>query len=115
MSAIAFINPILPGKTEQVKRMSQTALTERRAEYEASRRRAGITLERSWIQTTPQGDMGIVYLEVEDPQRAFMVLGSSQEPFDVWFRQIVLETQGLDITQPAPGPLPELIFDWRAK
>ena len=38
-------------------------------------------------------------------------LGSSQDEFDVMFREKVLEVHGLDVTQPPPGPMPELYLD----
>jgi hypothetical protein len=37
----------------------------------------------------------------------------SQEPFDIWFRQVLLDTFGLDLTQPT-GPPPEQVLDWSA-
>ena len=58
--------------------------------------------------------MEILYLEVGDPARAFQELATSQEPFDVWFRGFAREYYGLDLTQPLPGPLPELVLDWSA-
>ena len=45
--------------------------------------------------------------------RAFLLMATSQDPFDVWFRQVLLDTFGLDLTQPA-GPPPEQILEWSA-
>jgi hypothetical protein len=41
-------------------------------------------------------------------------MGRSQEPFDVWFRQFLMEIYGLDLSQPPAGPPPEQVLDWSA-
>lgn len=113
MAAIAFIAPILPGKEQADKDMMREATGPRRADYEESRRRLGITREAVWHQQTPQGTVAIVYLEADDPRRVFQGLGSSGEPFDQWFRQGIMEIHGLDLSQPPPGPPPEQLLDER--
>lgn len=45
MAVIAFAAPILPGKLEAWMRFTQEMLGARRQDYEASRRRLGITRE----------------------------------------------------------------------
>ena len=106
--------PILPGKTEQWKHFCQEMVGPRRSEYEASNKRLGITRVVNSLQQTPQGDMAIVYFEAPDIPRVFEGYGSSQEPFDVWFREQVKDIHGVDFSQPLPGPLPEAFLDWRA-
>lgn len=114
MATIAFAAPILPGKLEAWRRFNQETLGSRRSEYEASRRQFGITRESAWLQQTPQGHMAIVYLETTEPEQMFQAMATSADPFDVWFRQQVLDIHGLDLTQPPDGPLPELAFEWQA-
>lgn len=108
-----FAMPLLPGQADTVRRMREEALGVRRSEYEESRRRLGITEERAWIQSTPMGDMVLVYLETEDPQRALRGMAESQEPFDVWFRQYIQDAHGVDITR-GQAPPPEPAFEWQA-
>ena len=61
MQTIAFAAPMLPGKTETDREaMASCTNGERKAEHEASRRRAGITRESVWIQSTPNGDLAVV-------------------------------------------------------
>ena len=86
-----------------------------RSEYEASNKRLGITRVVTSLQQTLQGDMAIVYLEAQDIPRVFEGYASSQEPFDVWFREQVKAIHGVDFSQPLPGPLPEVFIDWRAR
>lgn len=114
MASLASAFPILPGKLEQWTHFSQELVGPRHAEYVASRKRLGITREVAYHQQTPMGDLSVVYLEAQDIQAVLQGFGTSQEPFDVWFRQQVLEINGLDFTQPPAGPLPEAIVDWRA-
>ena len=114
MASIASAFPILPGKREQWKRFSQEMAGPHHSEYKASRSRLGITREVAYFQQTPQGDLAIVYIEAKNIARVFEGLGSSQEPFDVWFREQVKQIHGVDFSEPLPGPLPEAIVDWHA-
>jgi hypothetical protein len=114
MTSISFAAPILPGKLEAWRRFQQESLGSRLSEHQASRQRLGITKELAWLQQTPQGDMTIVYFETSRPEQVFQALASSDAPYDVWFRQQVLNIHGLDLTRPQEGPPPELTFQWTA-
>ena len=113
MPSIAFAAPILPGKTELLRQEDFWHVSgERKDAYEASRRRHGITREMSWIQPTPMGDLSIVYIEADDLDAAFAGLGTSQDPFDVWFREQTRELHGINIEDGFPPP--EQLMDYRA-
>lgn len=115
MAIVAFISPILPGKQEAWRRFCQKLLGSRRCEYEESCKRLGITKELAWLQSTQgayQGDLAIVYLEVEHPEQLVRQLGTSGHPFDRWFRQQLLELYGLDLTHPPQCQRNELVFSW---
>jgi hypothetical protein len=114
MTAVAFASPILPGKLEAWRRFNQETVGAWAEAHEASNNRLGITQERAWLQQTPEGNLAIIYLEVEDPERLFSGLATSSDPYDVWFRQQVLEIHGLDLAQPDDGPMPELAYEWPA-
>jgi hypothetical protein len=87
----------------------------RRAEFDAARRRQGVTGTKVWLQEGPGGPVEILVMETEDPDRAFADMGASQEPFDVWFRALILDVYGLDLSQPLPSPGPRQILDWSAR
>ena len=54
MQTVAFAAPLLPGKTDADREaLASCANGDRRADHEASRKRAGITRESVWIQSTP--------------------------------------------------------------
>jgi hypothetical protein len=113
MQSIAFAAPLLPGKTEADREaLASVASGERRADHEASRRRAGIKRESVWLQSTPAGDIAVVFLEADDLQAAFGALASSAEPFDQWFREHIHDVHGIDLT--AGFPPPEQMLDFRA-
>jgi hypothetical protein len=114
MASLAMALPLLPGKAGNWKRWCQEMAETRLNEFQASRKRLGITREASFLQQTPQGDMGVLYIEAEDIPRALQGLATSQDAFDVLFRQKTQELFGLDLAQPPSGPPPETVFDWRA-
>jgi hypothetical protein len=109
---IAFSIPIAAGKTEAFRAAHRRFVVERRAEFEASRARLGVTAERGFLQRTPHGDVAVIVFDVHDP--AWMLAGtaSSMEPIDVDFRRYLLEAFGLDVTSGAAGPPSEAVFEW---
>ena len=111
MASYAFAAPVLPGKTEAVRRLAAEGSGPRRSEFEEFQRRVGITTQKVWLQQTPQGDISVVYWEVDDLARVFQELASSDKPFDRWYLQQVKEIHGVDLTQPLPPN--ELIFQWQ--
>ena len=109
MPEIAFAVPGLPGR-ENLDRTTLGEMSEaRRDEYEAAARRAGITRQIVWHQQTPDGTIAVVYIEADDPDAALGEFGSSDEPFNRWFRDQMKEVHGIDISE--PGPPLEKVFD----
>ncbi len=86
MPTIGFVAPLLPEMTDAERdAMALCWRGERKAAYEDARRPAGVTRESVWIQPTPMGDFAVVYMEADDIDAAFAVIGRSDEPFDSWF------------------------------
>lgn len=112
MASLAVVFPLTAGKVEEWGSWGKEILGPYRSEYEAFRRRLGLTAQRVYLQRTLQGDIAIIYLEGDDLQRTFQELRTSQHPFDVWFRQRAKDLlNGLDLTQTSPGSLSKLVFD----
>lgn len=111
MHAVAFSLPVLPGRTD-VERAALAScwVGARREAHHDARRRAGITREAVWLQSTASGDLAVVHLEADDLERAATVLGSSPDPFDRWFREHVLLVHGIDLGKGFPTP--ELVLDF---
>jgi hypothetical protein len=110
MALLVMAVPILPGKEAQWRRFLDELNGTRSGDYRASRRRLGVR-ERSFLQSTPQGDLALVTVEGDDPAAAIAAFGAGQDEFTRWFIQQVKEIHALDLTQPPPGPLPELVID----
>jgi len=108
LMAVAF--PIAPGKTDEWKRFIAELNGARRADFVASRKAIGAR-ERTFLQPTPMGDLVVVTLEGDNPGQAFGKFVSSTDPFTLWFLKQVKEVHGIDLTQAASGPMPELVID----
>jgi hypothetical protein len=105
--------PVLPGKTETDARSISDEFLRRPDEYRESRKLAGITLERAYLQTTPMGMFVVVYGESENGfDAATGQMAQSDLPIDLFFRESVRELHGFDFTAPPPGPGPETIGVW---
>jgi predicted ester cyclase len=84
--------PVLPGQAARWREL-QREIGSRKAEYEASRKKAEISRERMWLA---RGDVAVYDLEAPDPTRAAAVLASSAAPFDEWLRRGLVEVHGRD-------------------
>jgi hypothetical protein len=112
METLAFIFPLTPGKTEEWRNWGDEILEWRRSEYQAFRRRLGLSAQRMYHQRTPRGDRAIIYLEGDDLKLTFQELRTAQDPFAVWFRQRAKDLlNGLDLTQTSPESLSRLVLD----
>ncbi len=110
---VCFAAPLLTGTTSVDREEMLSCWTGvRHDEHAASRRQHGITREAVWIQPTPGGDFALVLLESADLPRALLGIATSQEPFDVWFREHLKTVHGMDLSQGMT--LPETVLDYRA-
>jgi predicted secreted hydrolase len=113
MPAITLAAPILPNREEEWRRFVQEVVEERLHEYEEFRRRLGIRNESVWLARMTKSETAIMYLEAKDPERIVPALAASEEPFDLWFKEWLLECHGLDLLR-APGrAAAKLIFAYR--
>lgn len=112
MAALAFVASIFPGKQEAWRRFYQALEGSRRPRYEEFHKRLRITKELVWLAETPRGDMAIVYVETDSPERMIPDLAASQLTFDCWFKEQLLELYGLDEQKHQAKQLNELVFAW---
>lgn len=119
MSGIVLTFPILDGKVEAWRRFCQELCGFRREPYEVSRQRLGITRERLTLVETTFGATAVTTLEAPDVAQALGQIIASDLPFDVWYREKLLELHGVNLAgyeqfaQPTPlPPNQELLFEW---
>jgi hypothetical protein len=108
LMAVAF--PILPGKTPEWQAFMDELNGARHAEFIESRRKAGVH-ERTFLQSTPMGDLVIVTLEGDDPEHAFAQMMSADDAFTKWFAERGAAVHGLDPTTPLTGSPSKLVVD----
>ena len=120
MSGIVLTFPILAGKVEAWRRFCQELSGSRRKTYEASRQRLGITRERLALVDTAFGAMAVTTLEAPNVALALGQIIASVLPFDLWYRNQLLELHGINLAgyeqfaQPTPLPQDqEVHFEWR--
>ncbi len=108
MMAVAF--PILPGKTDEWRAWMEELNGSHRDDFVASRRAAGVH-ERTFLQSTPMGDLVIVTLEGEEPGRAFGKMMGADDEFTRWFTARAKEIHGVDLSVRPTGSPSELVVD----
>jgi len=109
----AFVNPVVAEKLEAWKSYIKEMNGPRNKERKESRKKAGLNVERVWLQHTPMGDFAVVYWEAKDISKVFDGLMKSDAPFDKWFRdKILVEVHGMDLSK--PPPMNELMLDFKA-
>ena len=114
MDQTLFALPILPGKTEAARAFLQELDGPRKPQWNDCARLMRVAKETWAIQQTPQGDFFVVYMAGENLAETFAQFAASQDEFDLWQKQQVLETTSADLSTPPPGPISELLADIEA-
>ncbi len=115
MPTYGLIFPIVPGK-EPVIRDVCRQLQERRAEYEDSRGRMGVSVERAYIQDNPDGSAVVLaYIDADRSLNEGMsVMLASESPLDRYFIEREAEATGVDFRSLGKLPEPETVGQWLA-
>lgn len=114
MAKVGFAVPVLPGKEDLATIHSIEEIRRRMPEYEESRHRAGVTVERVYLQGNPNGSkLFVIYVEAaSDTADVLGTFATSGSDFDRWFLDVNQEITGIDFRQPAPAGGPEHIASW---
>lgn len=102
--------PILPGKTEQWKKFRDELNGKYADAFTESRKKLHVH-ERTFYQTSPQGDFVTFTIEGEEPEKAFRNFASANDQFSQWFTKEVKEIHGVDLRNPSSASLPKLVID----
>lgn len=120
MPGIVLTLPLAASHVESWRRFCQALAGARLPQYEASRRRLGITREQLTLLETPLGAVTVSTLEAHDVGAALSLMLTSTQPFDSWYREQLELIHGISLTQAAhfanphvhlPDP-PEVLFEW---
>jgi len=114
MNQICLVIPITPGSSDDARDFIGELEHERKAEYAQSERRLGITEEVWRLAHTPGGDQFVAYMETADFGKALSLSSTSRDEFDVWFKRRLADSTGLDLNNPPPMQLPELLSSYSA-
>jgi hypothetical protein len=111
MTEIVFALPIMRGKEELDVEVRDEMVNDRRDEYVAALKDAGIRRQAVWHQQMPDGGrLVIVYIEADDPQAHERFVGADTE-ISRWFVDEMQGLHGRDVSEP---PLPvEQVLDFR--
>ncbi len=110
MAANVTIAPIGNGKVDEWRAFVSDLAGARRIEWAQSQRRRGITRQ---VITLAEGDpaLAVVYTEAGDVEAAADRLVESNDPFDAWYREQMVElhdepmdTEVVFDSAPRPGP-----------
>lgn len=106
--------PVLPGKSDADAKAIADYFKAHPDEYLKSRKTAGITVERAYLQVTPMGSFVIGYIESErDVAATWAALADTSSALNKKFAELAKEVHGVDVTQAPAGPPPETIGEWR--
>ena len=108
MDHICLVVPVILGKEDDVRAFYEE-VEARKEEYDESEQRLGITKEVAWLAPVEGGSATVIYIESDDFEQAFSKFVQSQEGFDLWFKQRVLDVSGLDLNNPPEMALPEVL------
>jgi len=109
-----FSLPIKPGKNPAARRFLEELEQQRKADYAASEERLGITKEVWALQAGHDGDRFVVFFQSNDIGGAVRQFIGSKDGFDLWFKDRVKESTGLDLNVPPRGPLSEILSVYEA-
>lgn len=99
MTEVAITMPIAPGKTEAWQRALEDLLGPRYDEYDASRRRYGVTSQTTFLQRTPMGDFAVIHMTGPDLHASFHQMSTSKDAWDVSWRELTLDLHGVDFAK----------------
>jgi len=101
MERLGVAVPILPGQFDRWREMV-AELKRRDDEHQASMKAKGVDAEFVWLESTPAGEMVVVYQEGHDLQSYMRKVFESDEPFDRWFAEELRAVHGFDPEVPPP-------------
>jgi len=115
MEQVCFALPVKTGETEDARAFMRELDGPRKAEFDKSERRIGITKEVWFLAQGGGGDQLVGYMESKNFKDSIGMFSQSQDAFDLWFKRRFAEVTGVDFNNLPPDmKLPELLSSYRA-
>jgi hypothetical protein len=110
-----FALPILEGKSADAHAFLAELEGPRKGDYATSEQRLAITKEVWAIQSTPMGELFVVFFQAPDISGAVGQFVGSRDAFDLWFKDQVKAATGVDLNVPPAGPLSDVLSVYEAE
>ena len=114
MLELALTLPVLQGKRGALEELARVVSSQKKKEYDESRRRLKIDRESWFFERSIRGDAWILYEEGRNVEESFATWIASDEAFDVWLKQRMQEITGIDFSGPLPSGLSSRLFKYPA-
>ena len=109
MEQTCLVVPLLAGKAEATREFYREVEGSRNDAFRESEERLGITRGIAWLAHADAGDTVVVHIESDDFAKTLGQFSQSQDDFDLWFKERVLDLSGLDLNDPPEMELPEVL------
>ncbi len=103
--------PVLPGKEDDARKFAEEALGSHRDHYDSLMKASGTSRVTWTIQETPAGTLLPVWFEADDVGAIFEHLATATGEDAVWMRGRIKDITGVDVTEIADSPPPEVILE----
>ena len=116
MAVLNFSASILEGKFDVWRKFHDSLKPggENEENWKDQMRRTGITRQVVSLQRTPMGDFVNVFFEGDDPTAAITAMATADNAFDKKFASWASEVHGMDMSEPPPGPISEVVLEYNA-
>ncbi|MFQ5558395.1 MAG: hypothetical protein ACE5GB_12940 [Acidimicrobiales bacterium] len=104
---------VLAGREADARAFAEEAASSHGDHYSALMKETATSRVTWTIQESPSGTLLNVWFEADDAAAAFEHFATATVEAAEWFRGRISTTLGLDMTQPLPGPPPEVVLDFR--
>jgi hypothetical protein len=115
MDQICLVIAVLQGKSDDARDFMRELEESRKADYDRSEQRIGITKEVWYLAHLNGSDALVAYIESRDFGEALKLFSESQEEFDLWFKRRLADSTGVDLNDPPEMALPELLSSYEAE
>ncbi len=112
MEQLQLVCTLRTGPQERWRRLSQEVAGSRRAQFEASCRRAGITQVQVLLVQLLHGELVVVTLNMQEPQQTFEALATSEGPFEHWLCEQLQALLGWNVQEVLSVPRGDLLLSW---